>query len=157
MVGQLVCLKYSNEGRNKLTLPDVAKHKFQSPHNVLIHIHAVSLNYRDIPILPRKKSGLHFCRRQEWRGREGLPSTVFLIPQSVVRFSDFTMTIYQTQSFHRAGVWIGDRYIFDRRKCQCLNQGLSYWQAVVSLCDHAISVPRCQAGATYSSIIYSYK
>jgi len=51
MVSQWVYLNYSNEGDNELTLRDIAKPKLQSPNDVLIRIHAVSLNYRDVPFL----------------------------------------------------------------------------------------------------------
>jgi len=50
MVGQLVYPNYRNEGKNELTLRDAAKHKFQSPNNVLIRIHAGSLNCHDVPV-----------------------------------------------------------------------------------------------------------
>jgi len=49
MVSQWVYLKYNNEGNNKLILRDIDKPKLQSPNDVLIRIHAVSLNYRDVP------------------------------------------------------------------------------------------------------------
>jgi len=48
---QWIYLNHDDDGPNELQIRDVEVPKLTSASDVLVRIHAVSLNYRDVPLL----------------------------------------------------------------------------------------------------------